>query len=79
MKALKWKDIIKELRARGWTPVRSKGSHQQWKSPDGKQTFTTVINHTGKDASPNVVRNFNRQVIGQKGSGKPPKRKKGKR
>ncbi|MGH2919566.1 MAG: type II toxin-antitoxin system HicA family toxin [Solirubrobacteraceae bacterium] len=34
--AKKFRDVRKALRRAGWTLVRTKGDHEQWRSPDGR-------------------------------------------
>ena len=63
-----YRKMTQILRARGWAPVRQRGSHQQWKSPSQRRTFTVKANHLGHRASPNVIRNFCRDVLGETGS-----------
>ncbi len=57
----KVRDILAELRAAGWVPVRCRGSHQQWHSPQGR-TITVVVNHKNDDATPAVIASLKRMI-----------------
>lgn len=48
------RELVRELRAAGWRPVRSNGSHEVWTSPDDAQHFTLAPPNMGRDVSPNV-------------------------
>ena len=39
-----WRELRRELCALGASPVRTKGSHEVWRFPDG-ETFVVVRNH----------------------------------
>jgi predicted RNA binding protein YcfA (HicA-like mRNA interferase family) len=43
-----WRDAIAWLVSRGARPLRTKGSHQTWRLPNGK-SFVVVCNHLGAD------------------------------
>lgn len=45
--------VVKMMRAAGWTPVRTVGSHTTWQSPTGA-TFTLPDGH--RTISPGVYR-----------------------
>ena len=47
---LKPSEVIKILESIGFTEIRQKGSHKQYKHKDGRQT--TVPFHKGRDISP---------------------------
>jgi predicted RNA binding protein YcfA (HicA-like mRNA interferase family) len=46
--------VVKILRAHGFAEVRQKGSHRQFRHPDGRGT--TVPFHEGRDISPILLR-----------------------
>ena len=50
----KVRDVLAELRAAGWWPVRCRGSHQLWRAADGR-SIPVVVNHANDDASAAVV------------------------
>lgn len=55
--------IVKELKAAGWSPLRSgTGSHTRWQCRSGAHLLTEPDGH--KTISPGVVRNI-RQAIAQ--------------
>lgn len=51
---LKPREVIKILEAPGFTEIRQRGSHKQFRHNDGR--FTTVPVHQGRDISPNLLR-----------------------
>jgi len=51
---LKPREVIRGLEKLGFIVLRQKGSHIQFKHPDGR--VTTVANHKGRDISPNLLR-----------------------
>jgi predicted RNA binding protein YcfA (HicA-like mRNA interferase family) len=51
---LKPNEVVKILQSLGFSLVRQKGSHRQFKNPDGRQT--TVPFHKGRDISPILLR-----------------------
>jgi len=51
---LKPDEVIKALKKLGFEEVRQKGSHKQFKHPDGR--FTTVPYHKGRDISPILLK-----------------------
>lgn len=51
---LKPDEVVRLLRRLGFVEVRQKGSHKQFKHPDGRQT--TVPFHKGRDLSPILLR-----------------------
>lgn len=61
MKAIKTKEVVKFLKAQGWSIKRSKGPHDVWTSPDGKQLFA-LPRHT--ECAPGVVRQLGRLLDG---------------
>ncbi len=51
---LKPREVIKILENFGFSEVRQRGSHKQFRHDDGR--FTTVPVHQGRDISPNLLR-----------------------
>ncbi len=51
---LKAKEVIAILERLGFVEVRQRGSHKQYRHPDGRGT--TVPVHPGRDISPLLVR-----------------------
>ena len=51
---LKPREVIKILENLGFTEVRQRGSHKQFRHFDGR--FTTVPFHQGRDISPFLLR-----------------------
>jgi predicted RNA binding protein YcfA (HicA-like mRNA interferase family) len=51
---LKPREVVKLLESKGFVQVRQKGSHKQFRHPDGR--FTTVPDHKGRDISPFLLR-----------------------
>jgi predicted RNA binding protein YcfA (HicA-like mRNA interferase family) len=51
---LKPKEVAALLESLGFVLVRQRGSHQQFRHPDGRGT--TVPFHAGKDISPTLLR-----------------------
>jgi predicted RNA binding protein YcfA (HicA-like mRNA interferase family) len=47
---LKPRQVVALLEAHGFAEVRQRGSHKQFRHPDGR--FTTVPFHAGRDISP---------------------------
>lgn len=47
-------EIVNILNKLGFVEVRQKGSHKQFKHPDGRQT--TIPFHKGRDISPILLR-----------------------
>jgi predicted RNA binding protein YcfA (HicA-like mRNA interferase family) len=50
---LKPREVITLLEALGFVEVRQRGSHKQYRHPDGRGT--TVPVHPGRDISPNLL------------------------
>jgi predicted RNA binding protein YcfA (HicA-like mRNA interferase family) len=48
------REVIAILEARGFTQVRQRGSHKQFRHSDGR--CTTVPFHHGRDISPTLLR-----------------------
>lgn len=51
---LKPQDVIKILESLGFDEIRQRGSHKQFRHPDGRGT--TVPMHKGRDISPSLLR-----------------------
>jgi len=51
---LKPRDVVSVLSHLGFAEVRQRGSHKQFRHPDGR--VTTVPFHAGRDISPNLLR-----------------------
>jgi len=46
--------VVALLKAHGFSEVRQRGSHKQFRHPDGR--VTTVPFHSGRDISPTLLR-----------------------
>ena len=57
---LKPREICRILEAMGFTLVRQRGSHMQYRHPDGRAT--TVPNHPGRDVSPVLLRQIIKDI-----------------
>jgi predicted RNA binding protein YcfA (HicA-like mRNA interferase family) len=51
---LKPRQVVALLLAHGFVEIRQRGSHKQFRHPDGR--VTTVPFHSGRDISPSLVR-----------------------
>ena len=51
---LKPRQVIAALQRLGFVEVRQRGSHKQFRHPDGR--MTTVPDHKGRDISPGLLR-----------------------
>lgn len=51
---LKPQEVVSILENLGFVEVRQKGSHKQFRHPDGRGT--TVLFHKGQDISPRLLR-----------------------
>jgi predicted RNA binding protein YcfA (HicA-like mRNA interferase family) len=51
---LKPQEVVRILESIGFVEVRQKGSHKQFRHPDGRAT--TVPFHKGRDISPRLLR-----------------------
>ena len=51
---LKPRQVIAVLQRFGFVEVRQRGSHKQFRHPDGR--VTTVPDHKGRDISPGLLR-----------------------
>jgi predicted RNA binding protein YcfA (HicA-like mRNA interferase family) len=57
---LKPREVVALLEAHGSAEVRQRGSHKQFRHPDGR--CTTVPVHVGRDISPSLLRKIARDV-----------------
>ncbi|MBN1906686.1 MAG: type II toxin-antitoxin system HicA family toxin [Deltaproteobacteria bacterium] len=57
---LKPKEVVAILERLGFELIRQKGSHQQYRNPDGRGT--TVPFHTGRDISPILLKQIIKDV-----------------
>ncbi len=57
---LKPREVVALLEGLGFSEVRQRGSHKQFRHPDGR--VTTVPFHAGRDISPTLLRQIARDV-----------------
>jgi predicted RNA binding protein YcfA (HicA-like mRNA interferase family) len=57
---LKPREVAALLHAHGFVEVRQRGSHEQFRHPDGRGT--TVPFHVGRDVSPALLRKIARDI-----------------
>ena len=57
---LKPREVVAILERLGFREARQKGSHKQFKHPDGR--VTTVPFHAGRDISPTLLRQLARDI-----------------
>jgi predicted RNA binding protein YcfA (HicA-like mRNA interferase family) len=57
---LKPREIVALLAARGFSEIRQRGSHKQFRHPDGRGT--TVPFHAGRDVSPILLRQIAKDI-----------------
>ncbi len=57
---LKPREVVSLLQKLGFVEVRQKGSHKQFRHPDGRST--TVPVHAGRDISPSLLRQIARDI-----------------
>ena len=57
---LKPREVVALLEGLGFAEVRQRGSHKQFRHPDGRGT--TVPFHTGRDISPTLLRKIAKDV-----------------
>lgn len=57
---LKPREVVSILATLGFSLVRQRGSHQQFRHTDGRAT--TVPDHAGRDISPSLLRKIARDV-----------------
>ncbi|MBI3879862.1 MAG: type II toxin-antitoxin system HicA family toxin [Verrucomicrobia bacterium] len=57
---LKPREVCRILEALGFVLARQRGSHMQYRHPDGRGT--TVPNHAGRDVSPVILRQIIKDI-----------------
>jgi predicted RNA binding protein YcfA (HicA-like mRNA interferase family) len=57
---LKPREVVAMLERMGFVPIRQRGSHMQFRHPDGRGT--TVPFHQGLDISPILLRQIARDI-----------------
>jgi predicted RNA binding protein YcfA (HicA-like mRNA interferase family) len=57
---LRPREVIARLSALGFVEVRQRGSHKQFRHPDGR--CTTVPVHRGRDISPIILRQIAKDI-----------------
>jgi predicted RNA binding protein YcfA (HicA-like mRNA interferase family) len=57
---LKSREVVAILLELGFTEIRQRGSHKQFRHPDGRAT--TVPFHQGRDISPGLTRQIARDI-----------------
>jgi predicted RNA binding protein YcfA (HicA-like mRNA interferase family) len=57
---LKPREVVALLVKHGFSCVRQRGSHMQFRHPDGRAT--TVPDHGGRDVSPTLLRQIARDI-----------------
>ncbi len=57
---LKPREVIALLQKHGFVVVRQRGSHIQFRHPDGR--CTTVPNHQGRDIAPTLLRQIAKDI-----------------
>jgi predicted RNA binding protein YcfA (HicA-like mRNA interferase family) len=57
---LKPREVVAILERLGFIEVRQRGSHKQYRHPDGR--VTTVPFHVGRDVSPILLRKIARDI-----------------
>lgn len=57
---LKPREVMSILETLGFIEVRQRGSHKQYRHPDGR--CTTVPFHKGRDISPILLRQISRDI-----------------
>ena len=57
---LKPVEVVRILKQLGFEEIRQKGSHKQFRHPDGR--FTTVPFHPGRDISPILLRQIAKDI-----------------
>ncbi len=58
---MKTRDVIKAIKADGWSEVSQKGSHQQYKHETKKGRVTIVAGKSGKDIPAGTLRSIEKQ------------------
>lgn len=54
------RDVVAALKSLGFVEVRQKGSHKQFRHPDGRST--TVPVHAGRDIAPTLLRKILKDI-----------------
>ena len=57
---LKPREVVARLERLGFVEVRQRGSHKQFRHPDGR--MTTVPVHAGRDLAPPLLRQICRDI-----------------
>jgi predicted RNA binding protein YcfA (HicA-like mRNA interferase family) len=57
---LKPREVVSTLERFGFREIRQRGSHKQFRHPDGR--VTTVPFHQGRDISPTLLRRIARDI-----------------
>ena len=57
---LKPREVVARLKDHGFVEVRQRGSHKQFRHPDGR--VTTVPFHEGRDISPSLLRRICKDI-----------------
>ena len=57
---LKPREVIRVLERLGFVEIRQRGSHRQFRHPDGRQT--TVPDHGSRDISPILLRQIIKDI-----------------
>lgn len=57
---LKPREVIRVLLASGFVQVRQRGSHKQFRHPDGRGT--TAADHGGRDIGPPMLRQIAKDI-----------------
>jgi predicted RNA binding protein YcfA (HicA-like mRNA interferase family) len=60
LRVLKPQEVVARLERLGFVEVRQRGSHKQFRHPDGRAT--TVPFHKGRDISPILLRKIARDI-----------------
>ena len=59
---MKVKQVIKLLEEDGWKPVRTKGSHRQYRHPTKKGTVTVSVHRMSDEIPKGTLGNIKRQA-----------------
>jgi predicted RNA binding protein YcfA (HicA-like mRNA interferase family) len=57
---LKPREVVARLQRLGFVEIRQRGSHKQFRHPDGR--VTTVPVHAGRDIAPSLLRQICRDI-----------------
>jgi predicted RNA binding protein YcfA (HicA-like mRNA interferase family) len=61
-RVVKVRDVLSALRDQGARPLRTRGSHQIWRTESGV-TVVVVVNHKNDNCSPIILANVKRAGI----------------